>query len=248
MNPRTFSLLSGLALLAFSATPAAHAAESATTPAPATAAPAAAPTLDFAQIGSALTSAFGGFLDKSTAADARPLSLPDTLAKIQAAAKVAGQSALADQLSAKLNTASSSSFSEAATLVKGALSDVPWSEAKTLIGGSSDGATRFLKKSTVKKLRAQLLPLVKKSVASAGVPEQYKQLLDAAGPAATLLGKPGVSDLESYVTEQTLDGVFAYLGKQEAALRANPKLASDATVQKVFSLLGAGRPAAATGK
>ena len=245
MTPRAFPFLTGLALLV-SAIPAAQAAENTAPAAPATPA-ATAPALDFAQIGSALTTAFGGFLDHSTAADAAPVGLPDALAKIQAAAKVAGQSALADQLAAKLNSSSSSSFSEATALVKSALSDVPWSEAKTLIGGNSDGATRFLKKSTVKKLRTQLLPLVKKSVASAGVPDQYKQLLDAAGPAATVFGKPGVSDLESYVTDKTLDGVFSYLGKQEAALRANPKLAADPTVQKVFSLLGS-QPAPKTGK
>ncbi len=244
MIPRTSPLFAGLVLLAS----AAFAAEATTTPAGAPAPAAAAPATDFAQIGAALTTAFGGFLDQATAADAAAFSLPDTLAKIQAAAKVAGQSALADQLSAKLNTASASSFSEAAALVKNALSDVPWSEAKTLIGGSPDGATKFLKKSSAKKLRAQLLPLVQKSVANAGVPDQYKQVLAAAGPAATLFGKPGVADLESYVTDKTLDSVFAYLGKQEAALRANPKLASDAAVQKAFALLGVGRPTAATGK
>ena len=202
-----------------------------TKPAPAASAPAAA------SLGSTLSSAFGVLLDSATSADRTSVGLPDTLAKIQAAAKVAGKSALADQLAAKLNSSSESSFTPALGLVKSALADVPWSEAKNLASGGNTAVTDFIRKSTATKLRAQLLPVVQKAVASAGVPDQYKQLLAAAGPAASLFGKPGVSDLEGFVADQTLESVYAYLGKQETALRANPALAKSPLVQQAFALL-----------
>ncbi len=202
-----------------------------TKPAPAASAPAAA------SLGSTLSSAFGVLLDSATSADRASVGLPDTLAKMQAAAKVAGKSALADQLAAKLNSSSEGSFTPALGLVKSALADVPWSEAKNLASGGNTAVTDFIRKSTATKLRAQLLPVVQKAVASAGVPDQYKQLLAAAGPAASLFGKPGVSDLEGFVADQTLESVYAYLGKQETALRANPSLAKSPLVQQAFALL-----------
>ena len=201
------------------------------------AASAATQTTDLASLGAALSSAFGVLLESGTATDGTTFNLPDTLAKIQAAAKVAGKSELVDQLASKLNASSDSSFGSAVALVKNALSDVPWSEAKNLATGGDTAVTQFIRKSTATKLRAQLLPTVKKSIAAAGVPEQYKQLLSAAGPAATLFGKPGITDLETYVTDQTLESVYAYLGKQETALRANPQLSENALVQKAFGLL-----------
>ncbi len=216
----------------------ASAAETATTPTPTTqAATAAATGTDLVALGSALGAAYAALLQPGTATDTTTFSLPDTLKKIQAAAKVAGKSELVDGLATKLNTASDNSFASALETVSGALADVPWSEAKNLAAGGDTAVTDFIRKTTAKKLRAQLLPVVQKSVAAAGVPDQYKQLLAAAGPAASLFGKPGVADLEGYVTDKTLDSVFAYLAKQETALRANPALAENPTVQKAFALL-----------
>lgn len=226
MSPR----ISVLAVLLSLAAPlAGFAAES--TPA------ASSTTSSAASLGPALSSAFGLLLDSATTADRTTLGLPDTLAKIQAAAKVAGKSALADQLAAKLNTSSESSFTPALDLVKSALSDVPWSDAKNLAAGGNTAVTDFIRKSTATKLRAQLLPTVQKAVAAAGVSDQYKQLLSAAGPAASLFGKPGVSDLEGFVADKTLESVYAYLAKQETALRADPSLAQNPLVKQAFALL-----------
>ncbi len=231
MSPR-FSAFVVLAVLA--APLAAHAAESK---------PAAASTAttsvasSAASLGASLSSAFGVLLDSANSGDRSTLGLPDKLAKIQAAAKAAGKSELVDQLAAKLNSSSESSFTPALGLVKSALSDVPWSEAKNLASGGKTAVTDFIRKSTATKLRAQLLPTVQKAVAAAGVPDQYKQLLSAVGPAASLFGKPGVSDLESFVTDQTLESVYAYLAKEETALRANPALAQNPLVKQAFALL-----------
>lgn len=232
MLRRVSSALALVAALGLPLAPLASAAE--TTPATATA---ATTGTDLVALGSALSSAYAALLQPGTATDSTTFALPDTLKKIQAAAKVAGKSEIVDQLATQLNSSSDNSFSSALGLVSSALADVPWSEAKNLAAGGNTAVTDFIRKSTSKKLRAQLLPVVQKSVAAAGVPDQYKQLLAAAGPAASLFGKPGLADLEGYVTDKTLDSVFAYLAKQETALRANPALAENPTVQKAFAML-----------
>jgi hypothetical protein len=53
--------------------------------------------------------------------------------------------------------------------------------------------------------------------------------------ASAMFGKEPPANLEQTVTEQTVDYVYAQMGKGEGALRTNPNLSKDALVQKIFS-------------
>ena len=51
-----------------------------------------------------------------------------------------------------------------------------------------------------------------------------------------MMGVPSTADLEAHLYTQVLDVSFGYLGKQEAAFRANPAQFKNAVATKVFSL------------
>ena len=45
------------------------------------------------------------------------------------------------------------------------------------------------------------------------------------------------ANIESYVTEQALDGLFTVIAEQEASIRKNPAAAATSLAKKVFGLL-----------
>ena len=94
------------------------------------------------------------------------------------------------------------------------LSDIP---SLTLKG---DGATQYLKSSAGPALRDKIRPLVSAALGKVGAFNQLSKL----GNANSLLGAVGVSQagLTDSVTDQTMSGIFSYMGKEEAALRSNP--------------------------
>ena len=70
------------------------------------------------------------------------------------------------------------------------------------------------------------------ATAKAGVTRAYKQMLDKAGPAAAMLGDD--LDVDEYVTEKTLDGLFFKLAEEEKSIRHNPAARSTELLKKVF--------------
>jgi hypothetical protein len=79
-------------------------------------------------------------------------------------------------------------------------------------------------------------PLIAAKSQEVGLVAAYQAMVAKAGPmASTMFGKTPPANLEQSLTEQTVDCVYAQMGKGEGALRANPNLSKDALVQKVFS-------------
>ena len=77
--------------------------------------------------------------------------------------------------------------------------------------------------------------MVQKATAQVGLAERYNRV---AGKAASLgLIKDSEANIERYVTDKTLDGLYAVIAEQERALRANPAEAGSALLKKVFGAL-----------
>ena len=79
------------------------------------------------------------------------------------------------------------------------------------------------------------MPIVKQATDQVGLAKEYNSF---AGQAATM----GVVDaksanIESYVTEQALNGLFEMIGKQEETIRQNPAAAATSLAKKVFGSL-----------
>ena len=73
-----------------------------------------------------------------------------------------------------------------------------------------------------------------------GVTAAYKRMMDAAG-GNSFLGsfvRAQAPDLDAYVTQKALDGLFALVAEEEARIRVNPVARTTELLQKVF---GAGK-------
>jgi hypothetical protein len=133
-----------------------------------------------------------------------------------------------------MNLAAEAAVPQAQALLLEAVQKMTVQDAKSILTGPDDAATQYLDKTSREQLRVQFLPIVKQATDKVGLAQQYNSL---AGQAANF----GVVDaknanIESYVTEQTLDGLFVIIAEQEQSIRKNPAQAATSLAKKVFSL------------
>lgn len=68
-----------------------------------------------------------------------------------------------------------------------------------------------------------------------GLAQQYNAFAGQAASFGVIDAKS--ANLESYVTEQALDGLFTLIGQEEQKIRQNPAEAAGSLAKKVFGLL-----------
>jgi hypothetical protein len=82
-------------------------------------------------------------------------------------------------------------------------------------------------------LRDKILPIVQNATAKVGVTQSYKQLTAQAGPLMQLAGK-SIPDLDAYVTERAMAGLFTTIAEEEARIRENPAARTTEVLRRVF--------------
>ena len=173
----------------------------------------------------------GGF---SSNPDVR-IELPGNLGKVAKKMKQFGMGAQVEQLETSMNQAAEAAVPQAQALLVDAVKKMTVDDAKGILAGGNDSATQYLSKTSREQIRAKFLPIVKQATDQVGLAQQYNSF---AGQAATL----GVLDaknanVEGYVTEQALNGLFEMIAKQEETIRQNPAAAATGLAKKVFGAL-----------
>ncbi|MBD9423920.1 DUF4197 domain-containing protein [Pseudomonas sp. PDM15] len=173
----------------------------------------------------------GGFSNN----DEVRIELPGKLGKAAQTMKMMGMGEQVEELEASMNKAAEAAVPQAQAILVDAVKKMTVSDAKAILAGGEDSATQYLNKTSREQIRAKFLPIVKQATDKVGVAQQYNSF---AGQAAAL----GVVDaksanVENYVTEQALNGLFKMIAEQEASIRQNPAGAATSLAKKVFGAL-----------
>ncbi|NQU10879.1 DUF4197 domain-containing protein [bacterium] len=171
----------------------------------------------------------GGFLNNLDV----KIPMPERLQQVEKALRALGQNKLADEFVATMNHAAEQAVPEAAQIFGSAVSQMTLADARAILQGSDDAATQYLRKTGGEQLTGKMLPIVKQATGKVGVTSAYKNLIQKAGPAAQLFGVQN-ADLDGYVTEKAVDGVFKMIAAEEKRIRANPVARTTDLLQRVF--------------
>jgi len=133
----------------------------------------------------------------------------------------------------RIELAAEKAVPEAQQLLLDAVRKMTVQDAKAILAGGDDSATQYLNQSSREQIRAKFLPIVKQATDQVGLAQQYNAV--AAKVPAGMNGS--YANIESYVTEQALDGLFTVIAEQEASIRKNPAAAATSLAKKVFGLL-----------
>ncbi|WP_137983426.1 DUF4197 domain-containing protein [Pseudomonas viridiflava] len=163
------------------------------------------------------------------------IELPGKLGQIAKKMKMLGMGTQVDQLETSMNQAAEAAVPQAQALLVDAVKKMSVTDAKAILGGGKDSATQYLSSTSREQIRAKFLPIVKKSTDQVGLAQKYNAFAGKAAALGALDSKS--ANLEGYVTEQALNGLFEMIAKQEESIRANPAAAATGLAKKVFGAL-----------
>jgi hypothetical protein len=163
--------------------------------------------------------------------------------RVESGLRALGQGALADEFVVAMNRAAEQAVPEAFAVLKDSVQQISISDAKSILLGTNTAATDYFKRTTSTNLFARFLPIVKQATDKAGVTSAYKRLLEKTTIGGFRIGDLGALgarsefDIDSYITQKALDGLFVKIAEQEKLIRANPAARSTDILQKVFGIL-----------
>lgn len=174
-----------------------------------------------------------GFLD-----DARvKIPLPKSLQKIEKPLRYAGKGQYVDEFVESMNHAAEKAVPVAIDVFVDAISRMTFDDArKILFSGQNDAATQFFRRTSEETLREKFRPIVEEFTEEVGVTQKYKTMIGKYGFAGKFLGKDA-TDLDGYVTQKALDGLFFMVAQEEAKIRKDPIGRTTSLLRKVFGIL-----------
>jgi len=146
------------------------------------------------------------------------IPLPGELQKAANVMHKFGLGSYADELIVTMNRAAEAAVPEAKPILLNAVKKMTVRDAKGILAGGEDAATQYFRKTTENSLHAKFLPIVKEATRKVGLAEKYNEF----AAKATQFGLTRAPDLDQYVTQKTLDGLFLVMKEQEKAIRAHP--------------------------
>ena len=164
------------------------------------------------------------------------IPLPDSMKKAEKAMRMFGMGKQADELVLKMNRAAEAAVPEAKTLLVDAVKKMSVSDAKNILSGGSDAATQYFRKTTSGPMADKFLPIVKQATENVALAQQYNKFAEM-GSRYGLVGKDQ-ANLEQYVTQKTLDGVYLMMAEEEKAIRQDPMGQASSLLKKVFGAVG----------
>jgi hypothetical protein len=176
----------------------------------------------------ARTSVAGGFLDDPLL----HIALPDELDTLARGLRAVGMGSQVDALEVTMNRAAEQASGEAKAVFWQAVSSMSISDAYAILNGPENAATTYFRQRTEGTLRERFSPVVERAMQEVGLYRSYDALV-ARYSALSLFQSPTV-ELNRYVTDETLDGLFTVLAQEERRIRTDPLARSSELLRRVF--------------
>ncbi len=158
--------------------------------------------------------------------------MPSEVKDMETTLRQMGMGPQCDKFIETLNRGAEEASKSAASIVISAVSNMTISDGLKLLNGADNAATQYLKDNTSAQLKIAFTPIVKTALAKV-------QLTQYWNPLATTYNKlPFVKkvnpNLEDYVTDKTIDGLFKLIANEEYKIRKDPAARISDILKKVF--------------
>ncbi len=178
-----------------------------------------------------LTSVTDGFLKNSEIR----LPFPPDAIKVKEKALEWGLSGQVEKFETTLNRAAEEAAKEALPIFKNAITGMTLQDGFGILRGGNGAATKFLKDNTTSQLITAFSPKVQAAIEKVKLTEYWNPIVTKYNSAAPLLGLNKANpDLDEYVTQMAIDGLFKMVEKEENKIRENAGARVTDLLQRVF--------------
>ena len=160
------------------------------------------------------------------------IPLPEQLGQVKKVLSKVGMDSMLTDLEMRLNRAAEVATPKAKQLFIGAINDMTLDDVMAIYNGPDDSATQYFKSKMSGPLAIEMKPLVDESLADVGAAKSYDAAMERYNSMPFV--QKADADLSDYVVEKGMDGIFYYLGKEEAAIRQDPAKRTTDLLKLVF--------------
>ena len=174
-----------------------------------------------------------GFLDNSRVR----IPLPKNLQKTEKTLRALGQGRRVDEFVEAMNHAAEEAVPVAADIFFDSVKQMTFSDARNILfSGQDDAATEFFRRTSEDRLRDEFRPIVERATEKVGVTQKYKEMIGRYCFMGKIVGADA-SDIDGYITEKALDGLFLMMADEERKIRRDPIRRTTSLLRKVFGIL-----------
>ncbi len=158
--------------------------------------------------------------------------MPEKIQKVADVLGRVGYQKEVDEFVLRMNRAAEKAAPKAKSIFIDAIRKMTIDDARKILGGSDTAATEYFKANTSGKLYDAFQPVVASSMNEAGTTRSYKEMMGR----YTALPFAGAEslDLDRYVTNRALEGLFYLVGQEEIKIRKDPAARVTDLLRSVF--------------
>jgi len=160
------------------------------------------------------------------------IPLPASVQKVKKLLLLAGYGPQVDAFELSMNRAAEQAAPKAKDLFWESIKKMTISDAQEILDGSDDAATLYFEDKTRDRLFDMFEPIVHGSMSKVGVTRSYQDL-DAKVRSIPFAESMSL-DLDQYVTDQALNGLFLMLAEEERKIRQDPAARVTDLLKQVF--------------
>lgn len=162
------------------------------------------------------------------------LLFPPEAQKVEKTLRSLGLNSLADNVILSINRAAEGAALEAKPIFIAAIKQMTIADASNiLLSNQNNAATQFFKKVTNTQLQNKFNPIIKASLAKVGATRYWADVVNKYNQIPFVT--PVNPNLENYVTQKAIDGLFTEIAQEELKIRNNIGARNGALLQKVFA-------------
>jgi hypothetical protein len=137
-----------------------------------------------------------------------------------------------------MNRAAEEATKEALPIFVDAIKNMSVSDGFAILNGGDGAATKFLKDQTTAKLITAFAPKVEAAIANVKLTEYWNPIITKYNSAMTFTGGEKLNpDLNKYITEKAISGLFYMVEQEENKIRKDPMARVSDLLQKVSEVL-----------
>lgn len=158
--------------------------------------------------------------------------MPEDLQKVSDTLRTVGFQKHVDEFVLSMNRAAEKAAPAALDIFVGAIKTMTFEDAKGILTGSDTAATEYFKEKTSNTIYETFRPIISTSMNEVGATQTFKEITEKYS-SLPLMGEV-TFDLDDYVTNKALDGLFYMVGEEEKKIRTDPAARATELLKKIF--------------
>ena len=158
--------------------------------------------------------------------------MPPEAQKVEKTLRDVGLGSVVDKAVLSMNRSAEDASKYVGNIFINAIKQMTIQDAFGILRGGDRAATDYLKRTTTAQLTAAFKPIVSKSLQFTDATKYWKDVFSTYN---RFSNTPVNTDLTSYVTQKTLDGLFYHISLEEQAIRKDPAARVTDILKKVFA-------------